>query len=533
MAASDAEPEGRGPAGGRGRRAARAAVVVVHGIGSQPPLATLGRLSQGLIDHARARGERPEACAVLLSVRGEPSSVLRLSGAPSLGGFDVVDVHEFAWQGLAQGRARPLAVLRWLVRTGLAPLHVRRHWRVLVDAGDDAPSPWAVVGRQALIATVLAWLVLALVAGVLVALLQLPRAWPLLGAALADAAAVLGPSGAAALALGAVPAAVAVASLWGVLADALEAAALRRRGAGDGWAGSYAGVARLWAWPAVVIAAVLGAGAVAGVALGAESWRALGGVVRALGDAPSLVAGALAAAALAWLGRALSTHVGDLALYVTSDTSSAFHHGRREMQATATALVAELLRRGEGGDGGPGRGSDTGAPVASGDAYDAVVLVGHSLGSVIALDALDGVAREARVEGDLAGARRPLPLLKLRGLLTFGSPLDKIAYFFRERVRDGDAVHAQLASFRHASRRRPSRRDDGPYRLARYDVPYGWLRWLHLHAPADPISDPLVYYRVDERRLRRYPWPWSAHGRYWDDPETYRALADLLAAARG
>jgi len=508
-------------------------VVVVHGVGSQPPLATLGRLSQGLIDHAGAHGERPEARAVLLRVRGEPSSVLRLVGAPSLGGFDVVDLHEFAWQGLTQGRARPLAVLRWLVRTGLAPLHVRRHWRVLADAGNDAPSPWAVVGRQALIATALAWLVVALLAGVLVALLQLPRAWPLLGGALADAALALGPTGAAALALGAVPAAVAVASLWGVLGDAVEAAALRRRTAGGGWAGSYAGVARLWAWPAVVIAAVLGAWAAVGAAVGADAWRALGGVVRALADAPSLVAGALAAAALAWLARALATHVGDLALYVTSDTSSAFHRGRRELQAAATALVEELLRRGEGGDGGPEAEVDAGAVLEGTEAYDAIVLVGHSLGSVIALDALDGVAREARVEGDPAGARRPLPLLKLRGLLTFGSPLDKIAYFFRERVPDGDAVHAQLASFRHASRRRLSRRDDGPYRLARYEVPYGWLRWLHLHAPADPISDPLVYYRVDERRRRRYPWPWTAHGRYWDDPETYRALADLLASARG
>lgn len=518
---------------------ARAAVVVVHGVGSQPPLATLGRLSQGLIDHARAHGERPEARAVLLRVRGEPSSVLRIGGAPSLGGFDSVDVHEFAWQGLAHGRARPLAVLRWLVRTGLAPLHVRRHWRVLADAGDDAPSPWAVVGRQALIATALAWLVVALLAGVTVALLQLPRAWPLLGAALADAAAALGPLGAAALALGAVPAAVAVASLWGAAADALEARALRRRTPGDGWAGSYAGVARLWAWPAVVIAAVLGAWAAVGVAVGADAWRALAGVVRALADAPSLLAGALAAAALAWLARTLATHVGDIALYVTSDTSSAFHRGRRELQAAATALVVELLRRGEAGGIEPGNGDGAGAAMDATTAtdaatsYDAVVLVGHSLGSVIALDALDGAAREARVEGDPAGARRPLPLLKLRGLLTFGSPLDKTAYFFRERVPDGDAVHAQLVSFRHASRRRPSRRDDGPYRLARYDVPYGWLRWLHLHAPADPISDPLVYYRVDERRRRRYPWPWTAHDRYWEDPETYRALADLLGAARG
>lgn len=517
----------------------RAAVVVVHGIGSQPPLATLGRVAQGLIDHARAHGELPVARAVLQRAAGEPASVLRLTGAPSLGGFDTVDVHEFAWQSMAQGRARPVAVFRWLVRTGLAPLHVRRHWRVLVDVGADAPSPWAVVGRQALIASALLYVVVALLAGVVVAALQLPRAWPLLGAALAEAAASLGPLGAAALALGAVPAAVGSASLAGVIGDALEAAVLRRRSAGGDWAGSYAGVARAWAWPAVVIAAALGALAAAGVLLGADAWRALAGVVRAVADAPSLVAGVLAAVGLAALARALATHVGDVALYVTSDTSSAFHRGRRELQAAATALLAELLLRGEGVPGAVSAdGAVSAAPhdaAASYDAaapYDAVILVGHSLGSVIALDALDGVAREARLEADAPTARRPLPLLKLRGLLTFGSPLDKTAYFFRERVGDGDAVHAQLASFRNASRRRPSRRDDGPYRLAHYDVPFGWLRWLHLHAPADPISDPLVFYQVDERRQRPYRWPWTAHGRYWDDPATYQALVDLLATAR-
>jgi hypothetical protein len=280
--------------------------------------------------------------------------------------------------------------------------------------------------------------------------------------------------------------------------------------------------------------------ATAGVLVGADAWRALAGVVRAVADAPSLVAGVLAAAGLAALARALATHVGDIALYVTSDTSSAFHRGRREMQAAATALLAELLLRGEGASADVSADEVADAAVSSAGAaafeaaapYDAVILVGHSLGSVIALDALDGVAREARLEEDVPTARRPLPLLKLRGLLTFGSPLDKTAYFFRERVGDGDAVQAQLASFRHASRRRPSRRDDGPYRLARYDVPFGWLRWLHLHAPADPISDPLVFYQVDERRQRPYRWPWTAHGRYWDDPATYQALVDLLANAR-
>jgi len=37
-------------------------------------------------------------------------------------------------------------------------------------------------------------------------------------------------------------------------------------------------------------------------------------------------------------------------------------------------------------------------------------------------------------------------LQKLRGLLTFGSPLDKIYYFFREHVKEDQAIRAQILS---------------------------------------------------------------------------------------
>lgn len=59
--------------------------------------------------------------------------------------------------------------------------------------------------------------------------------------------------------------------------------------------------------------------------------------------------------------------------------------------------------------------------------YDQVILAGHSLGSVVAYDALD------RLSNDLNTGNWRFPKDKrerLPGLVTFGSPLDKIALFF-------------------------------------------------------------------------------------------------------
>jgi hypothetical protein len=206
----------------------RAAVVVVHGIGAQPPLATLSSLAQGLIDRARGRGERLQPSPALVRIAGVPRPVVRFEDGADLGGFATVDLYEFAWQGLVQGRATPRAVLLWLLRTGLAPLHVRRHWRVLSDAGANAPAAWAVVAWQSLFTALLLLVVLALTLGLVVALLQLPRGWPVISQVLPAAAAALGPFGALVLAAGVVPGAVALASVAGVVGDALEAASLRR-----------------------------------------------------------------------------------------------------------------------------------------------------------------------------------------------------------------------------------------------------------------------------------------------------------------
>lgn len=475
-----------------GNQPGRTAIVVIHGIGEQPPLATLGRFAQGLMDHAAAG--QPEA--VLRQLAGERQTILRFS---DLAGTGPADVLEYAWQHLVQGRISSLRAFRWLLATTFAPLDFRRHWRLLAEAGEAAPSAWLVVLRQLLLAGALLLPVLLapalIVAAVRLVSAQLSAGWP----------AAPGFSGWFVLSLAA--ALLGLLQLRATVGDAWEAVRIRRRSGSD-WSGLYGGKVASWRWPALLLGllTLLFAGLTGWLA--APIWSQVWLWLLQPAGRSWLVAVLLVIAgsvvALRFL-RFLRDWVGDIALYVTADSQPAADRSRFLIKEGAARLVEALLRDPH---------------------YERVVLVGHSLGSVIALDALNVLSRDHRLENVLP----PAPLSKLQGLLTLGSPLDKVAYFFREQAADDAAVHAQLLSFLHPTARRPSRRDDGPYALAPYRVPLGHLRWSGVHAPLDVISDPLVFFRTSRLLIRPY-LPAGAHQRYFSDPQVYAELISLCRAA--
>jgi hypothetical protein len=487
---------------------ARAAVVVIHGIGQQPPLATLARVAQGLMTDARSRGARLRASARAVPGSEGIEPCLRLEGSAGegLAGFASVDVYEFAWQRLVAGRASPLAVLQWLLQTGLAPLHVRRSWRLLAIAG--APSA-RVVFRHVWIASAVLLLWLTLLLALALSGLQLTTLLPALVPALVGAAGRWSELAALGVAATLIAAAVALSMAVAMVADAVEELGLRRAQLPDGWAGGYAGARRAW-----LPAALWGVALTSALALSAGwaargAWRELGLALAPLAATPALVTGLAAAVALLVSWGAVRSYVGDIALYVKGPADSPFARTRARLQAALVARLRTLVA------------ADRYEP------YDAVLLVGHSLGSVLALDALDILAAEARAERADSGGVAALQ--RLRGLFTFGSPLDKVAYFFRERIGDEEAVRAELAAFWRGTRRQREPRDPGPYALEPTAPSYPWLRWWHLHAPRDPISDALWLYRVDARHVLAGGSWWGAHARYWRDPRTYALLRQLLA----
>lgn len=475
---------------------ARRALLVIHGIGGQPPLRALGAFVQGLhqANAALKRGALEAPAAFTSPLAGRRRAGVRLTSLPRVG--DSLDLYEYHWAEHPVGRIGALATLAWLFGVLVAGLDFRRQLPFLMGAL-PARRAWSLLLKQ--LAQVVSLLALA-VSLLLAALLVLSRA----GAALLAfrrAAALLPafptPLEAGLLVIFACLTAGALLLTRDLTLARLEARRVRARY--SGWSGMYTPAAERWALPgyaALAVTLLLAAGLAAPLA---HLFGAYGAALAELAREPAVLIAAAAALLLLVARALLLSHVADIALYVTSDRVSARARTRRKILDEGEALVRELL------DGG----------------YDGVYLAGHSLGSVIALDLLDRLAR---------GAHPSDPkLARIKGLLTFGSPLDKVAYFFRQRPGEGESARAQLLTFLHGVKRNASGMDHGPFSFRAAEPPFEGLNWLQVHAPGDLLSDSLIHYRVDRRvNLRRYN-PLSAHSAYLKDADFFNATHAWLA----
>jgi hypothetical protein len=119
-------------------------------------------------------------------------------------------------------------------------------------------------------------------------------------------------------------------------------------------------------------------------------------------------------------------YVGDVVVYVTSNKIDRFDEVRKKIKATAyKSASAVFLAQ---------------SPSGNHFEYESVAIVGHSLGSVIAYDTLNALINDDRLtSGKLRIAERTC-LLE-----TFGSPLNKIAFFFTIQGTDSFQMREQLA----------------------------------------------------------------------------------------
>ncbi len=188
----------------------------------------------------------------------------------------------------------------------------------------------------------------------------------------------------------------------------------------------------------------------------------------------------------------LTGYIGDIAIYTTADEKSQYFAIRRNILNRCQSLLEELL----------------------GDQYDRVIVAGHSLGSVIGYDTLNRLNIKANLED---GGR--LGLQRLRGLVTFGSPLDKTAFFFREHAGKEQVFRRRILEHLHSFKARNL--DLAGNNLQMQD-PIGsrlsHVTWVNYFNLLDPVSGNLDYYDVDENVKMELPGPWGvAHVQYWDD----------------
>ena len=199
-------------------------------------------------------------------------------------------------------------------------------------------------------------------------------------------------------------------------------------------------------------------------------------------------------------GGVIVDYIGDIAIYTTTDEKSKHYAVRRRILDALVGQLKLLL-----------------------PAYDSVVLAGHSLGSVIAFDALNRVNVHMN-----AGLMDHHFSDRIAGLVTFGSPLDKIAFFFRERTLKQYWIRRQVLSHFHGYRHRDLDLDDSGRPLSNPIAPLldAGSKWINFWDPHDHVSGPLDFYAVDENiqydhgqtQLDR------AHGAYFANPQMFEHI---------
>lgn len=189
----------------------------------------------------------------------------------------------------------------------------------------------------------------------------------------------------------------------------------------------------------------------------------------------------------------LVQYVGDVTAYLSSHRLSRFSELRDAIQAEALAVARAVYTEGQ---------------------YGSHVIVGHSLGSVVAYDTLNALINQ---EG-------PRIVSLTTRLLTFGSPLDKTAFIFRSQKRDSDVREAL------AEATQPVIAD-------------GRLRppWVNIYSRRDPISGRLDYYddptgsepKVRNTEDRDADIPIAAHTQYWGNPLLANELCEACSGTAG
>ena len=194
--------------------------------------------------------------------------------------------------------------------------------------------------------------------------------------------------------------------------------------------------------------------------------------------------------------RFVVQYMGDVAIYVSSNEVNEFWQIRDQIKGIGLRAASAVYQAIDGLE----------ADGASTFVYGQVVVVGHSLGSVVAYDTLNAIfGRDQPAPHALRAVERTY------AFITLGSPLDKTAFLFRQHVPGPNVVREVLAAAVQPM-------------IQSYDFRPRW--WINVHAKADIISGSLDYYDdpaapTDPRRVRnlRDPvWavlPSTAHTGYW------------------
>lgn len=208
-------------------------------------------------------------------------------------------------------------------------------------------------------------------------------------------------------------------------------------------------------------------------------------------------------------GRFLKDSVGDVQQFVTYEEAEPLHERRQKIIGAAETTLKHVLAS-------PG--------------CKRVVVVGHSLGTAVALDTIlrlhgvnDAGETSAKAKGE---SFKPVPLDLIEYFITSGSPIDKINYFFATLRSDNATFETMVDRLRGDISSPPFSKTGRQPRLH-------WINFWDLgdviSGEIDTVSAQIVRkQRVDNVRIASYllPDPTAAHAAYFTHPKYAGTLFD-------
>jgi hypothetical protein len=192
--------------------------------------------------------------------------------------------------------------------------------------------------------------------------------------------------------------------------------------------------------------------------------------------------------------------VGDVAAYVSPFKDSKFDELRHKIQRVGLDVGKIVYGFGK--------------PLPTVPKYKKIVVVGHSLGSVLAYDTLNALISLDNISGP---QEQRHVVERTRALITFGSPLDKTAFIFRMAPdNEQDWIREQLVASVQPLIVDYFLYRKNPFRWiniwSRMDIISGSLEYYD--DPAVPPTDPKHVQNMIDPQARR---PLLAHVQYWDN----------------
>jgi hypothetical protein len=225
----------------------------------------------------------------------------------------------------------------------------------------------------------------------------------------------------------------------------------------------------------------------------------------------------------AW--KYIANVVGDIVVYNSTDQKCKFYRVRQQILSGAMNALRSLLE-----------------PAANGQRpYGKVLVVGHSLGSQVAYDAFNRLIHEANADTlkSYEGNKRDDLMRVLSGFVTFGSPLDKIAFFLRENVPPGQYIRAQLLNNFHSFKQRdwlPPASTQWPFRIKPVFIRLlDDLKWTNYYDKRDYVSGSLDYYEKLNNKDIQFNSSWFSftHSWYWTSREMFKEIIENFLVPGG